>query len=230
MSKQQTERDRWQSARDAWDWARQVDEVRALLRTVDDTYVIHTKSASLLMASAASLLRARAESEISPSKSQVWRGRANLWCWAAAGPLAYYRLAGRPITVEELIGNVVTGTLIASVYAVIASKWGVRSRRRRLGEGPTTPATVDFATERQAPATTDSQAYLAYLAWRAGHLGQASRLLLMPSRLQAARDREAFRVDVSLATIYLFDSMESLKSLSEYVESVGAGEKGGELR
>ncbi|WP_279580174.1 hypothetical protein [Fodinicola feengrottensis] len=107
---------------------------------------------------------------------------------------------------------------------------GVRSRRRRLGEGPTTPATVDFATERQAPATTDSQAYLAYLAWRAGHLGQASRLLLMPSRLQAARDREAFRVDVSLATIYLFDSMESLKSLSEYVESVGAGEKGGELR
>jgi hypothetical protein len=219
---------RWQSARDAWAWADQIEEVRALLLRVDDRYVLHTKSASLLMAIAANQLRARAEREVTPELKTVWG------YWITVGVLAWlsdpvaHWINRKPVT---LFGLALTGSAMALLVwgmRAVGKRWSAKLRRRDLRTGPTTLATSDLAAERPVPEPADTYAFLSFVAWRVGTLGQAVRLLLLPSRLTAAREREPFRVDVSLAVVYLTDAMDSLKSISDWVES--GTEKGGELR
>jgi hypothetical protein len=225
--KQKTEDIRWQSARDAWAWAAQIEQTRDVLRDVDAGYRIHTMAPTELLTRAAEILRYRAKVEVKSDITSMWIviGLVNVIV-----PFLRHWMSGTPITVAQLTFDVVLGVLFCSLIYGSLLLWMARLRRRALGYGRTTPAPSDSAVKTDLPDLTDSHAILVHAAWRAGLLAQSVRLLWLPSRLAAARKAKLFEEDVTAASMCLYGAMELLKSLGEYAESARRGEQGGQLR
>ncbi|WP_163512757.1 hypothetical protein [Fodinicola acaciae] len=208
---------RWQSARDAWQWADEIDKTRAMLEAVGSRYATRTAAPGYLLTTARDLLGECAEREVT-DPWEVWSRRVGVYLGLVLGQFLYDWWQHKRLTMLDVTVNPLVILLVWLGYVFFHRRRTKLSRRRELSRGRTTTSPYDKARDHELVDDPSPELTVAYAGWRAGALAQSMRILLQEDRLAAARVPIAYEDDVCVAALYLTGATELLKGLSDYVE------------
>lgn len=210
---------RWQSARDAWQWALEVETTRAMLQGVHVKYAQHTAAPGFLLETAGYLLKDVAEREVvQDSAWEVWAERLGVFIGIFLFQFVPERLSNKPI-LPGIITHLVVALILMVGFASTVQRREMSRRRHKLTTVRTTPAPFDKVRDHQLPDDPPTEVMIAHAGWRAATLAQSARILVERQRIDSARKAVPYEDDITLAVLYLSGAAELLKGLSDYVEA-----------